>query len=120
MKHHKLEFNVSEQVRTLRFENYWIEKLQKAHIDICKMDVEGHELDVLSGFGEAIHHIDVIQFEFGGCNIDTRTFFQDFWYFFKEYDFEIYRITPFGPTKIKKYTEELEFFNTTNFIAKKI
>ena len=59
----------------------------------------------------------VIQFEFGGSNIDTRTFFQDFWYFFKDRNFSIYRITPNGILPIREYTEHDEFFSTTNYIA---
>jgi hypothetical protein len=61
--------------------------------------------------------IRALQFEFGGCNIDTRTFFQDFWYFFKSYNFDIYRVGPFGVKEIVAYSELDEFFSTTNFIA---
>ncbi|HIO21636.1 MAG TPA: FkbM family methyltransferase, partial [Nitrospirales bacterium] len=95
-------------------------QLDRQHISVCKIDIEGHELDALNGFGEALKHIDVIQFEFGGCNIDTRTFFQDFWYFFTERGFDIYRITPFGAVKINRYRELDEFFTTTNYLAKRI
>ena len=81
------------------------------------MDVEGHELDVLRCGEAAMLNASVIQFEFGGCNIDTRTFFQDFWYFFKDRHFDIYRITPLGAEKIDKYNEYHEFYSTTNYIA---
>ena len=69
------------------------------------------------GFGEALSETSVLQFEFGGSNIDTRTFFQDFWYFFKENDFAIFRITPFGVERIGRYRESDEFFFTTNYVA---
>jgi hypothetical protein len=60
----------------------------------------------------------MVMFEFGGCNIDTRTYFQDFFYFFKKHDMSIYRITPSGFFHpIPKYLEELEQFRTTNFLA---
>ena len=81
------------------------------------LDVEGHELDVLEGFGKLILKTKLIQFEFGGCNIDTRTYFQDFWYFFLERNFIIYRITPRGFLRIRSYKEKYEFFQTTNYIA---
>ena len=84
---------------------------------MVKIDVEGHELTALKGFGNALNATRVLQFEFGGCNIDTRTYFQDFWYFFKGQDFEIYRITPVGAEKITRYNERDEFFSTTNYIA---
>ena len=91
-----------------------------AKLDFVKLDIEGHELDARNGVGEALKFIAVIQFEFGGCNIDTRTFWQDFWYFFKKNNFDLYRITPFGKIKIKKYREIDEFFSTSNFLAKRI
>jgi hypothetical protein len=50
---------------------------------MVKMDIEGHELTALKGFGAALDVARVLQFEFGGCNIDSRTYFQDFWYFLK-------------------------------------
>ena len=90
------------------------------HIHLLKIDIEGHELDALAGAKEmfALKSIDIVTFEFGGCNIDTRTFFQDFWYFFNEANFKIFRITPSGYLHpLKSYKEIYEQFRTTNFIA---
>lgn len=119
LDHLKIDFENTESVTTIRFEDYWKTKLECQNIDICKIDIEGHELDALAGFGEAIKHVSVIQFEFGGCNIDTRTFFQDFWYFFQERGFELYRISPIGLIHIPRYRELDEFFSTTNYLAKR-
>lgn len=119
LDHFSIDFNNTESVRTIRFEDYWKAELNSQNIDICKIDIEGHELDALVGFGEAIKHISVIQFEFGGCNIDTRTFFQDFWYFFQKHGFELYRISPIGLIRISRYRELDEFFSTTNYLAKR-
>ena len=115
--HHNIEFNHQETINTIRFEDYWNNHLKKRNIDIVKIDIEGHELSALEGFGEALLNSRVIQFEFGGCNIDTRTFFQDFWNFFRDKNFEIYRITPFGAEEINIYREYDEFFSTVNYIA---
>lgn len=120
LDHIGIEFDNTESIRTIRFEEYWKTVLGNQHISVCKIDIEGHELDALNGFGEALNHIDVIQFEFGGCNIDTRTFFRDFWYFFQQNNYELYRITPFGAVKITRYRELNEFFRTTNYLAKRI
>jgi hypothetical protein len=106
-------------VTLIKFEDYWRDKLHSSYIDLIKIDVEGHELLALEGFGEAINHVGVIQFEFGGCNIDSRTYFQDFWYFFKEKGFVLHRITPFGPSRVQNYSEFYENFTTTNYIAVK-
>jgi FkbM family methyltransferase len=110
-------FSFQEVVQTIRFEDYWTEKLNSRRIDIIKLDIEGHELDALHGIGEAIHQTCIIQFEFGGCNIDTRTYFRDFWIFFNLNNFSLYRMTPFGVDKIVGYRESDEFFSTTNYIA---
>ena len=82
-----IEFDYSEQVNVTTLDA-WTDK-NKMNPDFIKMDVEGHEYEVLSGGMKVLESVKVIQFEFGGCNIDTRTYFQDFWYFFKEKRFEI-------------------------------
>ena len=72
---------------------------------------------MLKGLGAAISAKNNIQFEFGGCNIGTRTYFQDFWYFFKSHHFILYRITPIGAEPINQYKESEEYFSTTNYVA---
>jgi hypothetical protein len=81
------------------------------------MDVEGHELDVLMGGLNTLTLAQVVQFEFGGCNIDTRTFFQDFWYLLTDAGFALYRISDSGPVRIPQYSELDECFRTTNYLA---
>jgi FkbM family methyltransferase len=117
LEHFNIAFDAKETINTVRFEDYWKTTLQSRQLDMVKIDIEGHELTALRGFGSALDVTKVLQFEFGGCNIDTRTYFQDFWYFFKEQNFDIYRITPLGAEKITRYKESDEYFATTNYIA---
>ena len=119
LKHLDIDFENTEAIRTVNFESFWRSDMDSEHIDFCKIDIEGHELDALLGFGEAINNIDLIQFEFGGCNIDTNVFFRELWNFFVERNFDIFRITPFGAEKLNKYRETDEFFSTTNYLAKR-
>jgi FkbM family methyltransferase len=89
-------------------------------ISLLKVDVEGHELDVLRGATEmmAKKAIGVIIFEFGGCNIDTRTFLQDYWYFFRDNNMFLCRVTPSGYLHpIENYKETMEQMLTTNFVV---
>ncbi|WFB35685.1 FkbM family methyltransferase [Kiritimatiellota bacterium B12222] len=99
------------------FDDYWETELNQKPIDLFKMDVEGHELEVLKSSLKALQSTRVVQFEFGGCNIDTRTFLRDFWNFFTEQDFSLFRITPFGLHSLQKYHEKEEHFQSSNFIA---
>ena len=117
LQHLNIPFNAKETIKTVKFEDYWKKELSERQLDIVKIDIEGHELSALKGFGAALEATRVVQFEFGGCNIDTLTYFQSFWYFFAEHNFAIYRITPFGIQRIERYRESEESFSTTNYIA---
>ena len=72
----------------------------------------------LIGFENKIKNFKLIQFEFNACNIDSKIFFKDFWNFFKNNNFSIYRMTPSGPLKIKSYNEDDENFSMNNYLAK--
>ena len=111
----KLQHDEEVKVTTL---DVWIQSNQ-VKPDFLKLDIEGFELFALQGGLKELGSIKVIQFEFGGCNIDTRTFFQDFWYLLTGIGFRIYRISKSGPIEIKYYSEEDEYFSTTNFLAVK-
>ena len=117
LDHLNIAFDESEDIRITRFEDYWTSTLGGRPLDLVKIDIEGHELNAFRGFGKALDQVHVLQFEFGGCNIDTRTFFRDFWYFFKDRDFAIYRVTPIGLQHLSYYRESDEFFSTTNYVA---
>jgi FkbM family methyltransferase len=89
-------------------------------IDLLKIDVEGHEMDVLIGAQQLIDQgaIKLVQFEFGGCNIDTRSFFRDFYFFLEGKGYHLYRILPkCHLLKIPAYRETEERFLTSNYLA---
>lgn len=117
VQHFDIEFSHQEVVEINTLDS-WISRNEIASPpNILKMDVEGHEYDLLLGATETIKNIKIIQFEFGGSNIDSRTFFQDFWYFFQDLEFDIYRIAPSKPILVKVYSERDESFRATNYIA---
>jgi FkbM family methyltransferase len=117
LEHFNIGFSHEETVYTVRFADYWREVLHERQVDLLKLDIEGHELAALQGCGNALTNVAIVQFEFGGCNIDTRTFFRDFWSFFSDLKWSLYRIAPWGAMTIARYTELDEHFWTTNFIA---
>jgi FkbM family methyltransferase len=119
LEHYGIAFENSEKVQIETIDDYCRDN-SIDHIHLLKLDIEGHELDALAGAGRMFEtkSIDIVTFEFGGCNIDTRTFFRDFWYFFAKVNMRIFRITPSRYlSPIDSYKEVHEQFTTTNFIA---
>jgi len=97
-----------------------IKKYGISRVDFMKMDIEGHELAALHGAEASLKDgvIKALSFEFGGANIDSRTYFQDFWYFLSPLGYVFFRILPSGSVvQVKSYNEMLENFRTTNYIA---
>lgn len=113
--------NLTQQVTVQTLDDY-CESHRIERIHLLKIDVEGHEHEVLKGAARmfASQRIDAVTFEFGGCNIDTRTFFRDFYRFFNERDMQLFRITPRGYLRlIARYRESHEQFLTTNYMARR-
>lgn len=115
LDHMSIDFGHSENVDLVTLDEWC--GFNKVEPTLIKIDVEGHELDVLKGGLNTLKGAKVVQFEFGGCNIDTRTYFQDFWYFFTELGFKLSRIAPGGLIEVSGYRELDETFRTTNYIA---
>lgn len=93
LDHFGVKIDCSEEVHLQTLDNY-CDSNSINYIDVLKVDVEGHELSVFKG-AEAMlgkNSIGVIQFEFGGCNIDSKTSFQDLYYFLKNYNYSLYRM----------------------------
>jgi len=90
-------------------------------INYLKLDLEGHELEALKGAKQLLDEkrIRALTFEFGGCNIDSRTYFKDFWALLViQYGFTLYRLAPRRRLiKLESYSESLERFNWQNILA---
>jgi FkbM family methyltransferase len=90
-------------------------------IAFLKLDLEGHELEALNGAKDLLGRkaIDAIAFEFGGCNIDSRTYIKDFWSLLvSKHQFSLYRVLPKQRLRRwTKYSESLEQFNWSNILA---
>ena len=88
------------------------------YIDFLKLDVEGYEMNMFHGASDFISNkkIGAIQFELGVASVDGKYFFKDVFYLLKE-NYKIYRITSKNLFEIKKYSEQMEVFLTTNYLA---
>jgi FkbM family methyltransferase len=117
LRHHEIKVAQMEEVRLTTIDRF-CEKNKIDKIDFLKLDIEGHELKALKGAQKMIDNdtIDCIQFEFGGCNIDSRTFFHDFYYLLID-KYRLFRIVRNGLVQIDKYEETSEIFRTINYLA---
>jgi FkbM family methyltransferase len=116
LEHYNIDMSKHEEITIDTLDNFCT-KNNITKIDFLKLDIEGNELNALTGAKRMLKErkIQFIQFEFGGCNIDSRTFFQDFWYLLKD-DYRFYRIVRNGLQPINGYSEALEIFLTINFL----
>ena len=110
--------SVEVQVTTI---NSVIRKSGIDFVDFIKMDIEGHELAALRGANQALQSrkVGALSFEFGSGNINSRTYFRDFWSLLHEHGFALYRVTPSGRLLfLEDYYEDCEYFRgATNYVA---
>jgi FkbM family methyltransferase len=116
LDHFGIDFGIEERVVVTTLA-CWFAKSGATHVDVLKLDAEGHELEILGAATAVLDRVRVIQFEFGGCNIDTRSFLQDFWYLLTGAGFRLYRLGPAGLMPVARYRETDEVFSTTNYFA---
>lgn len=90
-----------------------------SHIDFMKIDVEGAEHLVLSGFSDLLvtRSIRVIQFEYGYVNGDSKYLMRDFHRFFNGCGYIVARIQK-GPIFFKEWTyKDNDFMSGPNYVA---
>lgn len=110
------EFSEDIQLRTI--DDFCQEQGIKS-IDFLKLDIEGHELQALLGASQLLKEkkIKFIQFEFGECHVDSRTFFRDFYQVLSPH-YTFFRIVSNGIWPLGEYTTELEIFSTANYLGR--
>lgn len=108
----------SELVRLETLDRYCMKGNIPA-IDFLKVDVEGHELEVFKGAAGmfAKGSIKCIQFEYGGCNIDSKVLLKDLFGFFDQYGYNLYKIYPDHLRLVRRYDQKLENFQYQNWAA---
>ncbi|HKD20621.1 MAG TPA: FkbM family methyltransferase [Rhizomicrobium sp.] len=119
LDYHGVTMGVHETVPVTTLDALLAE-LNIATVDFAKFDIEGYEYNAFLGGEKAFARgaIKACAFEFGGTNIDTRTYLRDFWFFLTERNYRIATINPLGrPHPIARYHEGLEHFTATNYVA---
>lgn len=99
--------------------NYFCKINNIDHIDLLKIDAEGAEWFIFLGAEELLNKkaITLIQFEYGGCNIDSQTTLQQMYELLTSKGYSVYRIVPDGLIEIHTWNPELENFQYSNYLA---
>jgi FkbM family methyltransferase len=88
------------------------------HIDLLKIDVEGHEMEVLRGFRRCFEReaVDVVQFEFTLWAALARRWLADYYDVLSQWGFRIGKLWP-RSVRWSDYRPEDEQFLRCNFVA---
>jgi FkbM family methyltransferase len=89
------------------------------HVDLVKIDAEGHDLLVLQGAADLLEgrQIDVAQFEYNWRWIGARRYLKDAFDFLGPLDYRIGKVTPRGIEVYDGWHPELETFREANYLA---
>lgn len=114
---YSIQFQFSEVVDTTRLDSY-IEKNNIPHIDLLKIDIEGHELTAFRGMGRYLtgQYVDFIQFEYGGANLDSHTSLMELYGVLERAGFVVAKLMPRG-LDIRPYQPRMDNFQCANYVA---
>lgn len=107
-----------EAVMPVRTGDRYLSDAGVDRVDFLKIDVEGHEWEVLDGFNDALGRraIDVIQFEYGKCTLVARRYLRDFYERLDAMGYAIGKLFP-DEVRFKSYELEDEDFIGPNYVA---
>ncbi|WP_319960690.1 FkbM family methyltransferase [Methylomonas defluvii] len=117
LTYYEIEMSESEKVEAVSAENY-IHTNSVRHINFLKVDVEGHELQVLHGFGGYLSgdFIDFIQFEYGGANLDSHTSLMEIYFVLQNRGFTLTKVMANG-LEVREYYPYMDNFSYANYVA---
>jgi FkbM family methyltransferase len=121
MKHIRLSHRVEVRIDTV---DRALSASGIESVDLMKIDTEGHEMDVLLGAEHALRarKVDLITFEFGVHQVESRHFFKDYWLHLTERGYHLFFIDDAGTvTPLERYEYRWEQFNRNwEFVASRI
>ncbi len=108
---------ISEHVKLMRLDDY-CDAHEIGAIDYLKLDVEGHELDVLMGARRRLESrsIKCGQLEYGGANIDARVLLRDLFAALEQFGYRLYKLLPDRLLSVPRYDQQLENFSYQNWV----
>ena len=117
LEHFGIRLDKNEKIQITTLDDY-CSKNKIERIDFIKLDIEGNELNAFIGAKKMLSEkrVKYIQFEMGGCNIDSKTFWQQVYYYLRP-NYKVYRILKNGIVEFEKYSEYQEIFVHSNYFA---
>lgn len=106
-----------ERINLVRLDHY-IEQHAIQHIDLLKIDIEGHEIAAFRGLGAYLRpdFIGAIQFEYGGANLDSGTTLRQIYSILEGAGFKITKVMKKG-LEVRPYSIRNENYQYANFVA---
>ena len=111
--------SIKEDIELRTLDDYCAEK-EIRQIDFLKVDIEGNELELFRGAKNLLsnNQIRLVQFEYGGTYIDSRTFLKDIFKFFNNYPtYRFYKIFPSSLKLFEHYDQREENFQYQNWVV---
>ena len=107
-----------EQITLERCDSY-CHRNKITHIDLLKIDAEGHDLEVLLGAREMLERgaINAVQFEYNWRWVNARRFLKDAFDLLLPFGYSLGKLTPKGVEFYDNWDFELETFREANFVA---
>jgi FkbM family methyltransferase len=112
-----VEMKKKESISLIRLEEYLLSNAVQG-IDFLKIDIEGHELHAFEGMGKYLNgdFIKVIQFEYGGANLDSRTNLLDLYTLLTSRGFVLCKIMR-NSIEQRDYQPWMDNFQYANYLA---
>ena len=113
--------NFSEETILLTTLDTYLADRRIGHVDLLKIDVEGHELKVLEGATSTIEkgRVSVIHFEYGSCFLDSGAKLEQIYGLLSRNGYEFFRLLPYGKIRVKEFHSRLENYKYSNWVAMK-
>lgn len=107
----------TETVETIRLEDY-LHSRAIVHVDLLKLDVEGHERAAIEGLGSYLsaERMDFVQFEYGGTYLDAHVRLRELYGLFEGAGFAIAKVMRHG-LDVRPYQPWMENFQYGNYVA---
>jgi len=104
---------VKQQVNTIRLDNY-VDDINLIN-SLIKIDIEGNEFNAIKSLGKYINDISIIQFEYGGCWLDSAVNMQDLIKYIDDTDMILCDFVDGTLIEVKEFTNIVNYHDFNNY-----